>query len=260
MSGVTQSTVLDHHERLWPLIVTSAAIHALFILVAALYRPAPPVDLNQKPIVAKLVRLGEKRPENWLPREEAAPPPAPKPPEPVPTPPPEAKPEPAPPVPKPAPAPAPVPAPPKPAPTPTKPTPAAKKPPKEDVVASVLNRVKRESLKPEKVYGDPKGHAQGDSNDGAGDQYLALVISALRDSYNLPLTLSDSERVRLSATLSLYIDANGRIVRHVFRTRSGNAAVDAALERAIRSTRLPPPPPEFQKEYRTEGLGVVYRP
>lgn len=259
MSGASQSAILGHQERLWPVILWSAAVHALVILVAVLYRPAPPVDLAQKPIVAKLVRLGEKRPENWLPREQAAPPPAPKPPEAVPAPPPEAKPEPAPPT-TPAPTPAP-PAPPKPAPAPAKPTPAAKKPAKEDVLASVLNRVKRESLKPEKVYGDPKGHAQGDSNEGSeGNQYLALVQAALGEAYVLPVTISDAERVRLSATVVLYIDANGRVVRHAFKTKSGNAAFDTALERALRAARLPPPPPEFQKEYRTEGLGVVFRP
>ena len=58
----------------------------------------------------------------------------------------------------------------------------------------------------------------------------------------------------------LYVDADGTVLRYAFETRSGNASFDAALERAIRAARLPPPPPELRKQYRTDGLGALYRP
>ena len=83
---------------------------------------------------------------------------------------------------------------------------------------------------------------------------------SLRDSYVLPATISERERVSLRATVVLYLDTDGRVLRYAFETHSGNGAFDAALERAIRAARIPPPPPELRQKYRNEGLGVVYRP
>jgi colicin import membrane protein len=243
-----QSPLLVRRERLWPVVLVSLAVHAALIVGAALHRPAPQIDLAQKPIVAKLVRLGEKRPEQWLPRKEAAPPPAAAA-EPVALPSPQ-----APPAPPAAPAPRAKPAPPRarPAPQPA---------PGRDVLASVLSRVRRDKALSEPVYGDPSGDPQGDASEAsAGDQYLALVERALRESYVLPATISERDRLHLKATVVLYLDTDGRVLRHAFESSSGNGAFDAALERAIRAARLPPPPPELRQKYRNEGLGVVYRP
>src|SRR6266545_4633720 len=67
------ASALSRRDRLWPAALGSAVVHAV-VLVWALARAAPPaIDLEQKAIVAKLVRLGEKRPEQFLPRKEAAP-------------------------------------------------------------------------------------------------------------------------------------------------------------------------------------------
>jgi colicin import membrane protein/protein TonB len=121
--------------------------------------------------------------------------------------------------------------------------------------------VKRDKALSEPVYGDPAGDPLGDSSEAsAGDAYLALVERSLRESYVLPATLSERDRMYLKATVILYLDADGQVRRYAFETRSGNDAFDAALERAIRAARLPPPPPELRRKYRTEGLGVVYRP
>ena len=67
---------LARKDRLWPAVLVSLAVHAGLAAVAIVRRP-PPIDLGQTPIVARLVRLGEKRPEEWLPQREAAPEPAP---------------------------------------------------------------------------------------------------------------------------------------------------------------------------------------
>src|SRR5512132_4240933 len=89
------SPLLTRRERLWPVVIASLVIHAGLIVAAIVHRPPPPIDLQQKPIVARLVRLGPKKPESWLPRKEYAPPPAAASPEPAPAPvaakPPEAK-------------------------------------------------------------------------------------------------------------------------------------------------------------------------
>jgi colicin import membrane protein/protein TonB len=246
------SPLLTRRARLWPVVLLSGAVHVALIGAATLHRPSARIDLQQKPIVAKLVRLGEKRPEQWLPRKESAPPPAPA---------------------SAATQPVPTPAPPAPPTTPSvavsapkaKPAPAAKSAaparPRRDVLASALSQMQRDRVSSDPIYGDPQGDPMGDSSDGsAGDQYLALVVRALRESYVLPATISERDRLHLNATVVLYLDDDGRVLRFAFEKPSGNGAFDAALERAIRAARLPPPPPDLRKRYRDEGLGVLYRP
>lgn len=235
-------------DRLWPLLLVSLVLHAGLVAVAMIRRP-PPVDLSQQPIVAKLVRLGEKRPEQWMPRKdvpaaEAAPAS------------PTAKPVPAPPAPSTRTVPVPA-APSKPAP----PKPASTVPGKgSDALSRALEKVKRDkALAPEK-WGDPSGVAGGDATGGTeGDRYLGLVTDALQANYRLPATISDQERMHLRATVVLTIEPDGRVSSVRFERRSGNAAFDAALERAVRDARLPPPPAELRQRYRTTGLGVNFR-
>lgn len=250
------ATAFARRDRLWPAVLLSVAAHAVVAAAALLRAPSPPMDLDRKPIVAKLVRLGEKRPEEWLPRKEAAPPP-PAPPAPA-----------APPAPTPAVAAAPKPAAPSPAakappaparPAPARPAPAAPAQPARSggtTLASVLSKVQRDVE--ESRWGDPDGDPLGDSETGAeGDRYLALVTRELQANYAVPRTIPDRELVQLGAIVVLRIDAQGRIVGHSFERRSGNAAYDAALERAIAAARLPPPPAELRERFRT-GLGVNF--
>src|SRR5512133_367642 len=78
------SPLLTRRERIWPLVIVSLVVHAGLIVAAVVHRPPPPIDLQQKPIVARLVRLGQKRPEQYLPRKDTAAPPAAATPEPAP--------------------------------------------------------------------------------------------------------------------------------------------------------------------------------
>jgi colicin import membrane protein/protein TonB len=251
-SALAQSPLLARRDRLWPIVSLSLAVHAAVIALTMLHKPAPLVDLEQKPIMAKLVRLGEKRPQHLLPRIEAAPPPAAAPEAP---PVPAAKPEPAP---RPAPVPKAQPTAPAPKPKPAQRTAASSG---GDVLSSVLSRVRREKALSEPTYGDPQGNPLGDASEaGEGDQYLALVERSLRESYVLPATISDRDRLHLKATVVLYLDSDGSVLRYAFESRSGDSAFDAALERAIHAARIPPPPAEFRQKYRNEGLGVLYRP
>ncbi|HVI75644.1 MAG TPA: energy transducer TonB [Anaeromyxobacteraceae bacterium] len=253
-AALAQSPLLVRRERLLPLLLVSAAVHAALIAAAALYRPAPQVDLAQKPVMVRLARLGEKRPAQWLPRkDEAAPSPAATAPQPAP-------PAATPPKPPPAVASVPVTRPTRPAPAPSARATGPAAPGRSDVLASVMDRVRRDQARQEKVYGDPNGDARGDAESSEGDPYLGLVERALRDSYVLPSTLSESDRVRLQATIVLYLDADGRVLRYEFERRSGNDAFDAALERAVRAARIPPPPSDRRRQYREKGLGVLYKP
>lgn len=251
--SIPVATALGRRDRLWPAVLVSAAVHVGLMGWALARRAGPEIDLSQKPIVAKLVRLGEKRPEQWLPRKPTEAPPAATTPQPVPIP--AAQPQPtkkteAAPVAKPTPA----------APKPTAVSRGPSKAGRTDVLASVMSKMQKDRSR-DPVYGDPSGDPLGTAEEaGAGDQYLALVERALRESYTLPATLSERDRLYLKATVVLYLDADGTVLRYAFETRSGNPSFDSALERAIRAARLPPPPAELAQRYRTEGLGVLYRP
>jgi colicin import membrane protein/protein TonB len=224
-------------DRFWTAVAASAAVHAAAAGLALARRPPALIDLEQKPIVARLVRLGEKRPEHLLPRKEE--------------PPPSAAPAPAtgPPAPPPAPRPGASPAPRAAAPAPRGP----------DAFAAALGRIRRERLRPEPTVGDPSGDPLGDTSEpSAGDRYLALVQRALHEVYDAPLTISERERAHLRASLVLHIEASGAVAGWDFESRSGNASFDEALARAVRSARLPPPPPEMRAKVRREGLLVRF--
>lgn len=255
-AAMPPSPLLGRRERLWPTLAVSLALHAAFVGFVVWQRAPAPLDLNQKPIVARLVKRGELRPKEYLPRKEAAPPPGPPPaPEPTPAPAPQPKPAPAP---SPAAMPPPRAAPAKPQPAP-KPAPSRAPPARASGgggLAGVMSRMQQE----EKSYGNPEGDPLGDSEVGEGDPYLALVTRSLQDTYVLPSTISEKERISLSATVVLFIESDGRVSRYQFERRSGNPTFDGALERAIRTARLPPPPAEKRALFRTQGLAVVYRP
>jgi colicin import membrane protein/protein TonB len=227
------ATALGRRERFWPAVLLSAAVHAALVLVAVA-RAGPVLDLEQKPIAARLVKLGEARPPEWLPRKDAVPPP---------------------------------PAPGAPA-APASPSPGGKAPAvpgagraaapgKAPSLSDVLSRVRKEV--DEERWGSPAGDPMGEAAEGeAGDRYLALVKETLHANFNAPATIPEQERLHLKAVVVLHVEHDGRIARHRFERRSGNPAFDDAVERAIRQTRLPPPPPEDRERYRTNGLGANF--
>lgn len=234
--GIPVATALGKRDRMWPAVLASLVFHALVVAWAIVRRPPPPIDLSQKPIIAKLVRLGEKRPEEWMPRKDQPPPPPP----PAPS------------------APVAAPSPARPA-APTPKAPAKPAPPSapQASLASILSKVQRQV--DQQRWGDPSGDESGDSDSGTeGDRYLALVRNALQSAYVVPATISERERMYLKATVVLFIESNGKVLDYRFETRSGNPAYDAALERAIRAVRLPPPPPEMREQFRRGGFGVNF--
>lgn len=243
MSGLADSALL-RRDRLWPAVVASVAAH-LVLGGLAIQRRGPLVDSTQQPITARLVRLGEARPKELLPRKEPeAPAAAPTGPEAAPVAPP---------------APAPRPGPSARAVAAARPAPS---PPAERTggpkgarrLSSVLSGVKQEL-----AAGSPDGDPLGDSSEAVGDQYLAQVVRALRRNYRVPSTISEKERLFLQGTIILFIEPDGRVLRHEFVKRSGNPVFDDALERAVRDIRLPPPPDDAREAYRRRGLQVDFR-
>ena len=250
MAAIPVITALRRKDRLWPAVTFSAAAHAALLVWVVVRVPAPAIDLNQKPIVAKLVRLGPKKPPEYLPRKEAPPPPAPA----------EA-------------APAPVAAPPAPAapaapiaaiakvdPKPAPPTAKSPNPgkPTSNSLASVLSKVRATAATAEPQYGDPDGDPLGDSEEGSeGDRYLAVVDRELHANYDVPSTISDRERLYLKAHVKICIEPDGRIVRWTFVSRSGNGVFDDAVERTLRQVRVPPPPQE-RRDYFRGGVVIEF--
>jgi len=245
---VTASPVqsaLSRRERIWPAVLASAAAHLVLVGWAVVRQPSPTIDLEQKPIVARLVRLGEKKPEQWLPRKEA-PPPAPA-----------AAPA--------TPAPAPVAAAARAAPStkgkapPQPAAPASAAPGTGQSLSSILNKVRREAVA-EKRYGDPGGAADGDSDQAAEDPYLAQIHRALRAHYVAPVTIPERERLYLEASVTLWIEPDGRITRWRQEKSSGNPTFDAAVERTLRLTiRVPAPPEPMRDALRRNGISLVFQ-
>jgi colicin import membrane protein len=233
--AIPVATALGRRDRMWPTVLVSIVFHAFVVAWALVRRPPPPIDLEQKPIIAKLVRLGEKRPEEWMPRKDAPPPP-PAPPAPAPVAAPTAKPTVS---------------------TPKTPARPAQPAAPSASLASILSKVQKQV--DQQRWGDPSGDESGNSDTGSeGDRYLALVRNALQSAYAVPATISERERMYLKATVILFLEPNGKVVDYRFETRSGNPAYDAALERAIRAVRLPPPPPDMREQFRRSGFGVNF--
>lgn len=221
----------------------------------------------EKPVVAKLVRLGEPREKHLLPRIPKAPP----------TPParrdaPEVKPG------KELNAPAKE-APPKPPEPPAKaeakePTPTAAPEPPAQAAAPKNTEPKTNELddilqrfaaadqvgEAEALPGQADGDPMGDAEEAAeGERYLALVQRRLRDHYVLPSTIPEAERIRLSAIVRIHIQTSGRIARYEIERSSGNPQFDAALEAAVtRASPLPPPPDHLLRTF-SEGFPVRFR-
>lgn len=244
------ATALRRRDRFWPAAILSAAIHATAV-VLALSRAQPPLDLDRTSLHAHLVRLGEPKPETFLPRKDLVQ-------TPVATAPPSVA----------------------PAVAPASPTTAASAPlaatpqkvvkkaalaassptPRNSTLASVASRVQHELVKEERSpWGDPNGDLAGDASEAEGDRYAALVVTALKNSYELPSTISEKERLYLSAVVRVFIEPDGHLLRFTFEKRSGNAEFDDALERTVRAARLPPPPDTERELCRRTGLLVNFK-
>jgi colicin import membrane protein/protein TonB len=249
------ASALSRRERIWPAVLASAVFHVAAFGWALNHRGTIDPGASQKPLVAKLVRLGEKKPDELLPRKEA---------------------EPLPPPPAASAAPVAPPAAAKPAPTakqvPSKlvaTAPKEKAPPDKagptqpggDPLARVMSKLQKEKADEGPRWGDPKGEADGDAAEaGEGDRYLALATRALKANYRVPATIPPRERLHLRATVIILVEPNG-VIREARVTRaSGNDAFDASVERSARATRLPPPPAEFKDRYRRDGIEVEYTP
>ena len=229
-------------------VLLAAGLHVA-LLVSALVIPKlvggpPPL---RKPIIARLVAQGKPRDQRLMPRKEQPPPP----PASAPRSSPETKSPPA-------------------QSTPAKVAPAAPRPrapSREELMqralASVSAATEREHSKapPEEREGEETGSPDGTAATAEeGDLYFAKVQAEILSHYAIPSIISERERMALKAVIVAWIAPDGSLLRYQFDRRSGNTQFDAALERAIKASRIPAPPPERARAIRDEGVALEFTP
>lgn len=239
---MSQSLLLGgKRENPIPAIGMSVAFHVLLVAVAWWFSrdTGPRIDLNAKPIQAKLVRLGEQRDQKLLPRMQPnAPPPEP-----------EA-----------------VAVPTKPSPSvplePKKPQPKAQ--PKKDLTKDLFAAFDKSKpvTKPDKVSGQADGDVNGDADQAdEGERYFGILSSRIKRNYDVSSTIPDAERVRLAATIIIYVDAQGNVIKTEWQSKSGNALFDSAVASAVQKAGPFPPPPQFlASDLRSAGVALKFRP
>jgi len=228
-------------------LVPSVLVHVLLLGLVLGYgalTARPFLDLNQKPIVAKLVRLGTPRDEKLLPRIEETPPP-PKELAPPPTPAPVA-----------APAPVPTPAP---APAKAK-APGQKTADDRQKLLGAFDQMSK-AKRPAEVSGALDGDTSGDASEAEGERYYGQLSAQVKRFYDVSETIPDQERVRLVAQVALFIDANGQLARSRLAKPSGNDLFDSAVLAAVkRAAPFAPPPVHLRNALQKYGIVLQFRP
>ena len=244
--SVHQSLFVRKSARMTGFLILSLGAHAAAIAVVAMLglisRP-PPIDLNQKPIKASLVRLGKPRDKRLLPRKEDLPAP-----------------------PRDVPAPAPVPKEPAhkaPSPVATLPTPSAKQEGKKegDPRKKLFGAFERAGAKPQELEGAEDGDALGDSAVQEGERYYGALKGQVLRYFFVSQTISDQERIRLRAHVLVRIGRTGELLEWRLQKSSGNDLFDSAVLSAVKKAApFAPPPPHLLDSLRTQGVLMEFTP
>lgn len=91
----------------------------------------------------------------------------------------------------------------------------------------------------------------GDAREAAEATYFDLIRDRLHENWALPVWLS---RQNLSAQVTLFIDAAGRIRGIRFTKSSGNAQFDEAVKKSITDSEPFPRPPEGLNDLLANGI------
>jgi len=116
----------------------------------------------------------------------------------------------------------------------------------------------------DEAEGNPEGSAYGsDTQTGPmslAQAYFARLQEHIKSNYSLPSIMSDAERRRLQATITVYISADGTITKHEVEQSSGSDVFDDALEVAIVRASPVPEPPAFLRELVAKGVSLRFKP
>ncbi len=229
-------------------ILGSALVHAGilgFFVLMTLLEP-PKLDLAQKPVSAKLVRLGQKRDQHLLPRKDIAVPPPPQA---------TARPQPV-------------------AMKARDPSAAPARPSASAAPKRNAEQVRRDlfrafdttavpAKKEEVVEGDPEGDPEGDAADAEeGERYFGLILAKARRNYGVTKTIPPQELIRLKATVVLYIGATGELFKDPeLQVSSGNEQFDQDVILSLKkSAPFGPPPAHLAEALKTVGVAIEARP
>lgn len=224
-------------------VVASVALHVLLVgaLVWISGVEAAKIDLTQKPVRARLLRLGT-RDKKLLPVKPAAP--APPPPKAVEVP--GAKPA------------------PKPAPKqPTRPAKQAAPKPDPGRRRALFDAFSQASARPDDQVGDPDGDPDGDSDTAEeGERYFGLILAKSRRNYGITKTISPQELIRLKAVVVLYIGSTGELLKDPeIQKSSGNPQFDQDVILALRKAApFGPPPQQLAETLKTVGIAIEATP
>ncbi|MBI5542299.1 MAG: TonB C-terminal domain-containing protein [Deltaproteobacteria bacterium] len=225
-------------------IAGSAIVHAaLFALAIVMTLLEPPkLDLAQKPVSAKLVRLGQKRPDNLLPRKDISSPPPPQP---------KASPN------------SPVSIKAKDPAAPSKAT-TSSKPSAEQARRDLFKAFEKTGAKhDEPPIGDPDGDPEGDSDTAEeGERYFGLILAKARRNYGVTKTIPPQELMRLKATVVIFIGSTGDLVKDPeVQVSSGNEQFDQDVILSLKKAApFGPPPPHLAEALKTVGIAFEATP
>lgn len=228
-------------------VVGSAVVHAgiLGFFIAMTLLEPPKLDLAQKPVSAKLVRLGQKRDQHLLPRKDIAVPPPPQ--------------------------------------TSSAPQPVAIKPrdPSQARTSAPSTKPARPSAektrkdlfkafdntatpkRDEPAIGDPEGDPEGDADSAEeGERYFGLILAKARRNYGVTKTIPPQELIRLKATVVLYISGTGELIKDPeLQVSSGNEQFDQDVLLSLRKAGpFGPPPKHLADVLKTVGVAIEARP
>lgn len=245
MTGISDRAA--HHPSLrlagWA-IGGSVVLHGLLLAVFVVMTFLEPskLDLAQKPISAKLVRLGTKRDEHLLPRKEVSAPPPPQP------------------VASPASQPVTIRAR---EPKASVPSTTASKPSSQQIRRDLFRAFDKTARKEEAPSGDPQGDPNGDSDTAdEGERYFGLILAKARRNYGVTKTIPPQELIRLKATVVIYIGATGDLLKDPeLQVSSGNEQFDQDVILSLKKAApFGPPPPHLAGDLRTVGVAFQVTP
>src|SRR5215471_7977210 len=252
-SAATSSLLIPKRDRLVAFLFLSGVGHVLAIgaiLAFSYLNLPPPIDLNQKPIKATLVRLGKPRDPNFLPQKEELPPPPPKS-EGAEKPPTADQPA----------VPIPIPG--------TKPS-DARASAKQNGETSEAERRKQlfgafsrttKGTHIRELEGQLDGDPRGDSATAEGERYWGLVSAQVHRNYDVSDTIPAEERLHLRAQVLLFIGRAGEVLRAQLVQSSGNELFDnAVLTAARKAGPFAPPPDHLRTMLRDTGVRLEFRP
>ena len=118
-----------------------------------------------------------------------------------------------------------------------------------------------DKMKDEEDEGSKQGSILGTEVSGEMKaSYNSLLGAHIRNSFELPTVLTDNERIRLRAHLSIRIGAGGDLIYAKITQSSGNAAFDNSVIKAAQNSVPLPNPPLVLRSYYQKGVTLEFCP